>query len=215
MKNTPTALQGALAFDILTRLTQAIGWEGSYGEATIHQTHLATLNEAFALCGGEPLFVDTKALDEDEAIDGFSRGDFSSKDAYAEHVDSGLNEQFHALCERVSLDRAAHANPAQAEVYVNVEITVPRSRLNCEDLQIAGTYKVLVPGSSDSAEQAAIALAVFHSKVGLKDPAHFNLQVIQVLEADPALAPVNASSLGEYKGAFSFHPSLEPVARKA
>jgi hypothetical protein len=126
-----------------------------------------------------------------------------------------LKEQFHALRERVALDRVAQENPALAEVYVNVETTVPRIRLHCEDLQIAGTYKVTVPGSFNTAGQATIALAVFHDKVGLKDPAHFNLQVIQVMEADPAFAPDNLSSLGEYKGAFSFHPSLEPVARKA
>lgn len=214
MTNIPTALQGALAFDILTRLVKAMTWDNSQGDTEIHLENLAIVNEAFALCGDQPLCVDPKYLGDMETIHGFPRDSFESNDDYAEHVEACLKEQFYALRKRVAADLVAHLNPALAEVYVNVETTVPRSRLNCEDLQIAGTYKVLVPGSLEEAEQAAIALAVFHDKVGLKDPAHFNLQVIQVLEADPAFSLDNMSSFGEYKGAFSFHPSLEPVARK-
>lgn len=214
MKNTPTALQGALAFDILTRLVKAMTWDNSQGDTEIHLENVAIINDAFALCGDQPMCVDPKYLGDMETIYGYPRDEFSSNDDYADHVEAGLKEQFHALRDLVEQSRVAQANLAQAEVYVNVETTVPRSRLNCEDLQIAGTYKIVVPGSFDAAEQAAIALAVFHDKVGLKNPVHFNLQVIQVLETDPAFTPNNAASLGEYKGAFNFHPSLEPVARK-
>jgi hypothetical protein len=220
MKNTPTALQGALAFDILTRLVKAMTWDNSQGDTEIHLENAAIINEAFALCGDQPMCVDPKYLGDMETIYGFPRdtGSFdpmNSNDHYAERVEAGLREQFHALRKRIAEDRLAQESPKLAEVYVNVETTVPRSRLNCEDLQIAGTYKVMVPGDFEAAKQAAIALAVFHDKVGLKDPAHFNLQVIQVMEADPAYSQQVLSSLGEYKGAFSFHPSLEPVARKA
>jgi len=219
MTNKITALQGALAFEILQRIVRAIHWDGSNGEATIEQIHLKLLNEATALCGQDQLYVNTKALGELEEIEGFPRDDWESKDVYAEHVDGKLAEQFEELRNKVKQDRDQadwtdnQVTPLTiTEVYVNAEITVPRSRLSCEDMNVAGTYKMLVPAALSGEQQAAVAMALFHQKVGLKTPEHFHLQVIQVM---PVVEPVDEklAQLGTFKGVFNFHPRLEPTAR--
>lgn len=219
MTNKITALQGALAFDILQRMVRAIHWNGNNGEAIIEQEHLKLINEAYALCGDEQMYVDTKALSELEEIKGFPRGDWENKEAYAEHVDEKLSEQFEELRSKVKEDRERtilaenEVTPLTfTEVYVNAEITVPRSRLSCEDMNVAGTYKMVVPAALSGEQQAAVALALFHQKVGLNTPEHFHLQVIQVM---PVVEPVDQklAQLGTFKGVFNFHPRLEPTAR--
>jgi hypothetical protein len=109
---------------------------------------------------------------------------------------------------------AAQKESPMVDVYVNVEATVPQSRLECKDLNITGTYRVQVPGNLQTSDQAGIAMDRFNEKVGITEPAHFEVQVIKVLKASEAYVPGSLRDLGEFKGAHCFHPSLTPVARK-
>jgi hypothetical protein len=195
--------------DILKRLVGAIDWNDS-GDAVIYQDHLKLLNEAHAAVGAEPVFISAKGFGEDDKLNGIPRGEGESYGDYIEHADTVLAQDHAAITKAL----AAQKESPMVDVYVNVEATVPQSRLECKDLNITGTYRVQVPGNLQTSDQAGIAMDRFNEKVGITEPAHFEVQVIKVLKASEAYVPGSLRDLGEFKGAHCFHPSLTPVARK-
>ena len=196
--------------DILKRLVGAIDWNDS-GDAVICQDHLKLLNEAHATVGAEPVFISAKGFGEDDQLNGIPRAEGESFDEYVERADSVLAQEHAAITQAL----AAQKESPMVDVYVNVEATVPQSRLTCKDLNMAGTYRVQVPGNLLTSDQAGIAIDLFNEKVGITEPAHFEVQVIKVLKASDSYAPGSLRDLGTFKGAHCFHPSLTPVARKS
>lgn len=208
-KPVQTVDKATMLEDILKRLVGAFDWNEN-GDGVVYQDHLKVLNEAHAAVGGEPVFISAKGFGEDSQVNGIPREKGESHGDYIERADSILAKDHAAITQAL----AAQKESPMVDVYVNVEATVPQSRLTCKDLNITGTYRVQVPGNLQTSDQAGIAMDRFNEKVGISEPAHFEVQVIKVLKASESYVPGSLRDLGEFKGAHCFHPSLTPVARK-
>lgn len=219
MSNTTanTVDKATMLEGILKRLVAAMSWDNGNGGAEIYLDHLKVLNEAYAAAGLQPLEMPVKGFGENDVINGIPREADIHVDEYIEQVDQQLAED-HARIRKVMSTPVTKGVDVTSvplvDVFVNVEATVPQSRLKCEDLNIKGTYRVQVPRDLETSDQAGIALDLFDEKVGISEPAHFDVQVIKVMKTSPAYQPGSLSHLGAFKGAHCFHPSLTPVARK-
>lgn len=208
-KPVQTVDKATMLEDILKRLIAAFDWNEN-GDGVVYQDHTKVLNEAFAAVGAEPVFISAKGFGADSNVNDIPREKGESHGDYIERVDSILAKDHAAI----TLALAAQKESPMVDVYVNVEATVPQSRLTCKDLNITGTYRVQVPGNLLSSDQAGIAMDLFNEKVGITEHAHFEVQAIKVLEPSELYVPGSLSSMGVFKGAHCFHPSLTPVARK-